>query len=591
MVFICLGFDAASVSWEPPRGDGTVEEPDFKHYTVYAMIYAMLNPTPDQSRSVLQSVINMMAFIFGLLVTIIGITLQFAADRTTKHVQALFFQDKFILSVLGFSLLGNAFVTWVYLELGDLHSPRIAVVLSVIISNVQFVLLFPFLSYLFVFLEPEKVANNLMESGLNAAIQSINASGLNDKQIIFNQVQTTLSIEYLMDAAISSIKKRQRNVSAEIVDALCSFCMHYLFYIKDNAPPNWFFIPTSMQQSPDFLILSSISIQELTDRKLWVEWKVLRQYQTLFNEALRLFTETCYHVSINTRIIGETAAIKAQTRVVDLVIKFFNTYLRAGINATSTNPNAVKVVYNCMFQYRHFAESLLDKSVVTEEIARRAIRIAKYQRYYAHFCHTKGLGFLVETVSHDLRLLCEFAFREIKALHPTDPPLAFLAATHEKLLGVFLSISDFNFDKMEQKRGILQSQIILATFYLAEGNYGAARRILVSADRQENKINLLSLKEELMGPTTKEFWEVSERATNFNYLEPARKDQLETLYEMFSFDPTTSDVTDYMHSPEGKKLKVLQEVTKFDDEIVETKADSDEEVPDEEEYELAAGNL
>lgn len=117
-------------------------------------------------------------------------------------------------------------------------------------------MLVPFLAFLFDFLEAEKVANTFTEQGLTAIVQFINQDRTDSpfhmsteerqrlivKQQVLNiivrftlqQNITSEQVEFLMDAAITSIKKRQRNVAAEIVDALCSFCMHYLDSIKSQ---------------------------------------------------------------------------------------------------------------------------------------------------------------------------------------------------------------------------------------------------------------------------------------------------------------------------------------------------------------------
>jgi hypothetical protein len=136
----------------------------------------------------------------------------------------------------------------------------------------QLVMLFPFLAYLFFFLDAEEVVTNIMANGLNAIVASINKHGTNTDK---NQVSATLSIEYLMDGALSSLKKKNKNVTSEILDAFCSFVMHYTA-IKDKTPLVWFEVPLWIRQSPDFLILNDEGIKDIVDRQLWVEWKVLR---------------------------------------------------------------------------------------------------------------------------------------------------------------------------------------------------------------------------------------------------------------------------------------------------------------------------
>jgi hypothetical protein len=88
----------------------------------------------------------------------------------------------------------------------------------------------------------------------------------------------------------------------------------------------WYDIPLWIRQSPDFLTLSDEAIEDLRNRKTWMEWKILRQYQMLFSESLKLMKELAYHIAMNTRIIGETAGRRGDLHTLDLVIKFFNTY-------------------------------------------------------------------------------------------------------------------------------------------------------------------------------------------------------------------------------------------------------------------------
>ena len=156
-----------------------------------------------------------------------------------------------------------------------------------------------------------------------------------------------------MDAASSALKKRDKNITADIVDALCSFAMAYGNY-KEDMNSDWFIIPAWIRQSPDFLALSEEYLEDLTKRKCWLEWKILRQYQSLFDESLKILKELSYHIAMNTRIMGEAAARRGDYHALDLCLKFFNTYLRTSINAKE-----VRVIYNILFQYRMMGEYLV----------------------------------------------------------------------------------------------------------------------------------------------------------------------------------------------------------------------------------------
>lgn len=146
---------------------------------------------------------------------------------------------------------------------GDLHpkvqSPqfrianfqRTSVFLVTLMTVIQLVIVLPFVEYLFYFLEPDKVVDKIMRTGLTAAEGTI---GEHSKDIDKKQAKLSLAIEHLMDAANageipirsnslnSALKKKDRNIAAEIVDALCSFCGRY-GRRKANMFWTWFLIP------------------------------------------------------------------------------------------------------------------------------------------------------------------------------------------------------------------------------------------------------------------------------------------------------------------------------------------------------------
>lgn len=82
------------------------------------------------------------------------------------------------------------------------------------------------------------------------------------------------------------------------------------------------------------------------------------------------------------------------------------------IYRSSLNSKAIRIVYNILFQYRKLGEFLIHFSQTTSnaEIELRAIRCAKFFRYYAGVSAMLGIEFLVETIAQDLRVFCETAY-------------------------------------------------------------------------------------------------------------------------------------------------------------------------------------
>jgi hypothetical protein len=81
-------------------------------------------------------------------------------------------------------------------------------------------------------------------------------------------------------------------------------------------------------------------------------------------------------------------------------------------------------------------------------------------------------------------------------------------------------------------RGVRKAQAKLATFYLVSGADEPARRIYLDM-KEERADRLRSIRDELLAIKAKDFWEVIDRGTNFDYLDDARKAQLKVFFSWF----------------------------------------------------------
>lgn len=91
--------------------------------------------------------------------------------------------------------------------------------------------------------------------------------------------------------------------------------------------------------------------------------------------------------------------------------------------------------------------------------------------------------------------------------------------------------------------------------------------------------------------TTKEFWEVSERGSNFAYLEPRLRSFLFRFFGWFPWGGAAGQQSDaswaaFQNSKEGKQLHVQQELQNFETELAE-----DEDDLADEDQNSAAGDL
>ena len=492
--------------------------------TAAGLLNSVLYQDIDQARNTLGGLGEVMAAVLGLALTVSSIIVQLAATRFTPHITGLFFRARTNLIVLGFFVTCSVYVLWVNFSVGHDYLPRWGVLFSMLLMTASLLLLFPYFAYVFDFLDPEKIVGRIMDDGLTAATP---IRGRAAEQIEARQAQAVDAVEHLANIGLNALQQKDKGIASDAVDALCEFGIRYGEQ-KAGMRNDWHRIPDWNRQSPDFVSLSEEAIHDLERRGTWLEWKILRAYQMLFGESLGSIKDTCYLVAIDTRRLGEAAGRRGDIKALDLAIKFFNTYLRATLNASD-----IRTAYNILHQYRQLAEYVLSNPDDTgKNMRHRALQIAKFMRYYSGIAFGRGLTFITEVIAHDIGQLCELAYRK-------------KAAEHDELLQVFLAVDEHAETKEQEKslRGVRRAQIKLATTYIKAGREDYARRIYFDMV-EEPPERLESIWAELRSLDTREFWEVNDRGTNFDYLTPEQKEQLSTFFDWFpKLQPETSDAS------------------------------------------------
>lgn len=495
------------------------EHPD--EVTAGGLVRSVLYQDLDQARNTLGGLGEVMAAVLGLALTVSSIIVQLAATRFTPHITSLFFRARTNLLVLGFFVVCNVYVLWVNFSVGDSYLPHWGVLFSMLLMTASLLLLFPYFAYVFDFLDPEKIVGRIMDDGLAAATP---IKGRAAGAVEVRQLRAIEAVEHLANVGLNALQQKDKGIASDAVDALCEFGVRY-GETKVAMRQDWHRIPLWNRQSPDFVSLSDDAIEDLRRRETWLEFKILRQFQMLFGEALGQIKDTCYLVAIDTRRLGEAAAHRGDLHSLDLAIKFFNTYLRATINASD-----IRTAYNILHQYRQLGELVLTRDAAAKPeharaLEQRALQIAKFMRYYSAIAYQRGLVFITEVIAHDVGTLCALAFRQHSRIH-------------DQLLEVFLAVDERAETKEQEKtlRGVRRAQVKLATTYLVRGHdareEALARRI--AADMQsEPPERLASIWNELRTLDTREFWEVNDRGSNFDYLTPDQKLELAVFFGWF----------------------------------------------------------
>ncbi len=452
---------------------------------------------PTSITDAVSSLAGMIAAVFGIVITVVSIIVQLSADRYTG-VARMFLRDRINLVVMGYYLIACVCGVWLSVSLHRDYVPRMALLAMISATTFGLVLMAPYFRYVFWFLEPMNIISRIRSEAVGVAGRG--AEERDPARSANAQAQTLSAMEELTDITSNSISGKDKIIASGAVDALKDFSLEYL-KSKARATDAWFDIGSGIRQNPDFVAMDPESLSDLEARRTWVEWKVMRQYLGIYNEALASMRDINYLIAIDTRYIGEAAGAARDAELIELVFRFMNSYLRSTLNARD-----VRTAYNVLNQYR-----LLVEAMIRQKNGRAAVEGVKHMNYYGHVSFDMKLTFVTETVAYDLSALCQYANEQG-------------APEEEEMLGHFLELDrPLRVSSQESALlGVRKAQVKLAAYYLLSGGEEKARRI--SRDMQaEPADRLLSIRRALERVESKDFWEIIDRGRNFEYMPPAQR--------------------------------------------------------------------
>lgn len=460
---------------------------------------------PDKITDAVSSLAGMIAAVLGIVITVVSIVVQLSAERYTG-VTKMFFGDRTNILVMAFYVIACVSGIWLSVSLRSNFAPRVTLLLMLLSTTGGLVLMAPYFAYVFRFLEPANIIRRIRSEAVHDALRGATTTDV--AEIAEKQANTLAAMEELTDITSNSISGKDKIIASNAVDALKDLAVEYL-KAKKTATPQWFAIGPGIRENPDFVAMDPESLADLEVRRTWVEWKVMRQYLGIYNEALGSMRDINYLVAINTRYIGEAAIAAQDDELMTLALRFMNSYLRATLNARD-----VRTAYNVMNQYRLLVESLLRAKMWAT-----AVTATGHMKYYGHTSFQMNLAFVAETVAYDISSLCALA-------HELQSP------EEDAMLRIFLDL-DMPASEREKElglKGVRKAQVKLAAYYLASGDREKAERIRDDMAGEPPE-RLFAMRQELERVTTKDFWEIIDRGRNFEFMPPDQKAAMRTFFE------------------------------------------------------------
>lgn len=468
---------------------------------------------PDKITDAVSALAAMIAAVLGIVITVVSIIVQLSSDRYTGVAQ-MFLRDRTNAAVMLYYVITCVCGVWLSMSLQKDFVPRTLVLVLMGATTLGLVLMLPYFTYVFWFLEPANIIDRIRMQAVRVVKATSHAS--TPERCADLQVPTLSAMEELTDITSNSISGKDKIIASRAVDSLRDLCLDYLA-IKHQAPPAWFRIGEGISKNPDFVAMDPESLRDLESQRTWVEWKILRQYLGIYNEALTSMRDINYLIAIDTRYIGEAAGERQDRSVVELVFRYMNSYLRATINARD-----VRTAYNVLNQYRILVEVMLRQGYGT-----MALEGIQYMKYYGQTGYNVKLTFVTETVAYDVSALCQLA-------HELGAP------EQDEMLSQFLELDQPLRDKSQEKGllGVRKAQVKLATYYLTVGDTIKAQ-LIANDMREEPAQRLAVIRDQLERVVSKDFWEIIDRGRNFEYMSPEQRAQMDTFFGWLGLESTS----------------------------------------------------
>lgn len=456
---------------------------------------------------------GVVAAVLGIVITVVSIVVQLSAARFTG-ITRMFLRDKVNVSVIGYYVVVCVCGVWLSVALQDDYVPRTALLAMLLLTTAAVVLMVPYFGYVFWFLEPMNIIRRIRGQAHESALSG--TAKQSDDEASERQQETLLAMEELTDIASASISGKDKIIASGAVDALKDLALDYL-RLKERAQPHWFLVHPGIRTNPDFVAMDPESLADLETRRTWVEWKVMRQYFGIYNEALGTMRDINYLIAIDTRYVGEAAAETNDSELVRLVYRYMNSYLRATLNARD-----VRTAYNVLNQYRLLVEAMLRAGQ-----GEAALEGLRHMIYYGHVSFDMKLTFVTETVAYDVSSLVQTAHElglEVEA----------------PMLESFLELDRPLRTQSQESAliGVRKAQVKLAAYYLLRGLEQRARSIADDMSH-EPRARLRAIYDALSSVTTKDFWEIIDRGRNFEFMPQAQRDQLPVFFSWLKLDESS----------------------------------------------------
>ncbi len=425
--------------------------------------------------------------VLAMLIATIGLAIPLTANMHTPKLIEMFLKDRVNRWVLTFIALGAAHVLWVEYMIGPAFVPTWSVTIAIWLAIIGWVILLPYFFYVVRFVDPSRLVVRLRE-GTVWVVGKVAARSFDPYEA---QPEVSTRINQIGTIIIKSLDRNDRDVAAEGTWAIKRMLDDYDKY-KARMPKEWFKVDRA-----DFVGLSDEALEMLTENKTWFEMKCLQQIEHGFLRARHGANDTVSTFSDATRVIACRADDHHDEQALRLCIRFFNNYLREAIKARN-----LRAVYDVFHQYRRLGRDLGDRPELLREIG-------NHFAYYAGMARSYGMLFAPQLALFDLGYVTRRAYERASPAAPD-------------LLKTVLSLPHRTNNDLHSMA--VKAKLILGGFFV-ENHLEAEAEVVRKNLDDVDATNIERAEAELLA-ADREFFEVTDRQLNLEYVPPERREPL-----------------------------------------------------------------
>lgn len=446
--------------------------------------WSHLGATSNRGQSLASTVSRAFNNLTAMVLTFIALAVPLTANMYTPKLIEIFVRDKVnIAAMLFFAGMGAHAVFGQAVMYEQWHPAAMYTALWVS-GVVGFIVLIPYYFYVLAFLNPVTIIRRVTDAILHE-FDDIAAHRRDAPEARRRLNQEILNFGNVI---LRAVDRADRDVSLDAIRGLQRAVVRY-GEIKPSLDAAWFDAEPAL-----FTGQSRDAIGYVMRDRVWVEQKCLHQLLLAYSAALTKMPDALSEISGVNRRVAETAQGRGDEKVVLLCVRYFNTFLREAVKKRD-----VHAVYDVYSQYTFLAKGLLD---ATPDVV---LAIARHFLFYAGLARAQGTAFVHELAACDLCSLVEAAY-------------AAQSARRADLLAVFLEIEPDG-----SGARIAKAQASLAACFDARG-LAAERDAVVSSIARSGLPQIAAARREIAATVDPMFWEVTDRQTNLDWLEPKRRE-------------------------------------------------------------------